>query len=108
MQRKSPSTELVAPASAAADSASVVVPEAGAPVTRTPAEWAEVYFPSSGSGRQHPELWRYASASQLHSWASYEARTGKEVKLTAAEFRAAVNAVNDFKPAQSADYRTRS
>ena len=110
MQRKSPSTELVAPpASAAADAeSSVVVPDAGASVTRTPAEWAEVYFPASATGRDHPELWRTASAAQLHGWVHYEARTGKTVKLTAAEYRSAVNSVNDFKPHQAADYRTRS
>jgi len=108
--RKSPSTELVATnASAAADAeSSVVVPDAGATNVRSPAEWAEVYFPASGTGRDHPELWRSASASQLNGWAAYEARTGKQVKLTAAEYRGAINLVNDFKPHQAADYRDRS
>jgi hypothetical protein len=110
MQRKSPSTELVAShASAAADAeSSVVVPDAGATIVRSPTEWAEVYFPASGTGRDHPELWRSASASQLNGWAAYEARTGKRVKLTAADYRGAVNSVNDFKPHAPADHRSRS
>ena len=109
---KSPSTEPVdyPVASAATDASSVAVPNAGALVTQPPAKWAEVYYPASDRGRQHPDLWKHASASQLHGWNAYEARTGKQVLLTAADYEKAVAAVsgNDFKPCTEADYRTRS
>ena len=112
--RRTPSTEQVEPAaSAAADadtSASAVVPNAGATVTRTPAEWAEATFPVSERGRMHPDLWKHASAAQLHGWAAYEARTGKPVQLTAAEYEGAVAAASgkELQPHEAADYRTRS
>lgn len=113
--RRTPSTEQVehpdASATADADtSASAVVPNAGATVTRTPAEWAEANFPSSDRGRMHPDRWKHAAASQLHGWAAYEARTGKQVQLTAEQYQSAVAAVsgNEFTAHQAADYRTRS
>ncbi len=110
---KTPSTDPVetpAIASAAAEYASAVVPNAGAVATRSPAQWAEVYFPASERGRMHPELWKHASASQLHGWLAYEARTGKQVLLTAEQYEKATAAVsgNDFKPSNEADYRSRS
>ncbi len=114
--RKSPSTELVeSEASAAAGAAGdelpvtpVVVPNAGA--TKTPAQWAEVYFPNTGTGRPHDDLWKHAAAEQLHGWAHYFARSNKHPQLTAAEYEGALKAAegNDFKPSQAADYRDRS
>jgi hypothetical protein len=110
---KSPSTNPVESpvVSAATEGVSVVVPNAGtSSVTRSPASWAEVYYPASARGRQHAALWKHAAAMQLHGWAAYEARTGKQVLLTADQYEQAVAAVsgNDFKPHQDADYRTRS
>lgn len=111
MASKSPSTHPVeyTGASAAAGLASAVVPNA-VTSTRSPAKWAEVYFPASERGRQNPDLWKHAAAVQLHAWNAYAARTGKEVLLTADQYEKAVAAVsgNDFKPCVEADYRTRS
>ena len=103
---KSPSTFPVASPLAAADSQSLAAP----PVTMSPEKWAEVYFPSSARGRQHPDLWKHASAVQLHGWAAYVARTGKPVELTAEQYEKATAAVSgsDFKPHTEADYRSRS
>jgi hypothetical protein len=109
---KSPSTHSVESpvVSAATEGVSVVVPNADAPVTRSPEKWAEVYFPASERGRLHNQLWKHAAAMQLHGWAAYAARTGKPVLLTAQQYEKAVAAVsgNDFKPHHDADYRTRS
>lgn len=94
---------------AAADSASAVVPNAGT-TTRSPAQWAEVYFPASGTGRLHDDLWKHSATEMLHGWKHYEARTGKPVMLTKELYEAAIAAVsgNDFKPHEAADYRSKS
>jgi len=110
---KSPSTdpvEIPTAASAAVDAASAVVPNAGAAAPKSPEEWAEVYFPASASGRNNVDLWKHASADQLHGWRAYAVRTGKPVLLTADQYEKATAAVsgNDFKPCTEADYRSRS
>lgn len=110
---KAPPTEQVdlsdAPPAAATVSAESPS-QAGALVTRSPEQWAEVFYPASDRGRQHDELWKHACASQAHGWRAYEARTGKQVLLTAEVYASACAAVssNDFRPHPAADYRTRS
>jgi len=102
---KSPSTFPVESPPGVADSQSQT-----SVTTNTPEKWAEVYFPSSARGRQHPDLWKHASAMQLHGWAAFVARTGKPVELTAEQYEKATAAVSgsDFKPHTEADYRSRS
>lgn len=107
---KSPSTDLV-DSPVAVDVADSHSQQSPAPiVTRTPEEWAEVYFPATATGRQHAELWKHASAVQMHGWNAYEARSGKKAQLTAALYESAVTAVsaNNFKAHPEADYRSRS
>lgn len=95
--------------SAPADSASAVVQSVES-TTRSPAQWAEVYFPASGTGRLHDDLWKHSATEMLHGWKHYEARTGKPVLLTKELYEAAIAAVsgNDFKPHEAADYRSKS
>lgn len=104
---KTPSTLLVD--SSPLVSADSQVAEANT-VTRTPEQWAEILYPASDKGRQHPELWKHAAAAQLHAWGAYVARTGKTVTLTAADYEKALEAAssNDLTPHSEADYRTRS
>lgn len=109
---KTPSTaevEQTAP-SAAADSASAVVPNADEVVTRSPKQWAEVYFPNTPSGRLHEDAWKHSAAAVAHGWNHYVVRTGKLVQLTAAQYEAAIAAVsgNNSTPAPAADYRSKS
>lgn len=108
---KTPSTvpvDSIAP-SAPADSASAVVPNADN-ATRSPAQWAEVYFPASYTGRLNDELWKHDVAAQMHGWAHYFARTGKPVLLSKSQYEGAIAAVsgNESKPHDAADYRSRS
>jgi len=110
---KTPPTEQVdtsdVPQSAAtvsADSPS----QGGASPTRTPAQWAEVFYPMSDRGRLHPERWKHASAEQLHGWPAYEARSGIAPQLTSEQYAAACDAAasDQLKPHPAADYRSRS
>lgn len=113
--RKSPSTEQMehpdASASAAdASSLPSVAHNADAPVTRTPAKWAEAKFPATDTGRLHPDRWKHSAAAAMHGWGYYVERTGKQVQLTAADYDAALDSASGstFKPHPAADYRTRS
>lgn len=70
-------------------------------------KWAEIYFPASGSGRQHDELWKHAAAAQLHGWEEYRHQNAKPLELSEADYKAALAAAcsNDLKPHPAADCR---
>jgi hypothetical protein len=77
--------------------------------TRTPAQWAETFFPASHSGRMHAGRWQHSAAEALHGWRAYESRTGSPVLLDQQTYEAAIAATsgNDFRPHPAADYRTK-
>lgn len=110
---KTPPTDQVDTSDApqTADTVSADSPsQGGSSNARTPAQWAEVFYPTSDRGRLHPDFWKHASAEQMHGWRAYEARTGKSVMLASDVYAAACEAVsgNDFRPHPAADYRSRS
>ena len=96
------------PVTTVADDQSPPNSSASESLTRPPAEWAEIYFPWSPTGRQHPELWKHAASDQKHGWSLYAMRTGQPAQLTAAQYEAAIAAVDDREPHAEADYRDRS
>lgn len=105
---KTPSTLPVeSPPIAAEQTASL-----GTVTSQEPERWAEVYFPEGDRGllRIHPDAWKHAAAAQLHGWAAYKERTGKAVKLTAADYEKAIEAAAspELKPHAAADYRSRN
>lgn len=65
---------------------------------RTPDAWARELFPSSKSGRPHPELWRHAGAEALHRWKAHEHHAGKPIELSRADYDAALEAAAQPEP----------
>ena len=93
------------PKTPAAADGGAVAPKA----TRTPAQWADVLFPHSPTGRYHADRWKHSAAETLHGWRAYESRTGSLVLLDQQTYEAAIAATssNDFRPHPAADYRTK-
>ena len=75
--------------------------------TRTPAQWADLLFPASHSGRLHADYWKHAAAESLHGWRAYASRTGQPVLIDKHTYEAAIAATssNDFRPHPAADFR---
>jgi hypothetical protein len=80
------------------DSAEAPPSDDHAPATRgplgTPSEWRAANFPAAPSGRPHPERWRHAAADALHGWTYHEHHYAGEVKISEADYKAALQAAS--------------
>lgn len=59
---------------------------------RAPNEWADVLFPAGDNGRQHPARFKHGAAAALHGWDLHQYNTGEPMKLSRADYEAAIQA----------------
>lgn len=55
-------------------------------------EWCRVVFPRPPSGRENRHLWRHSAAATLHGWQQHEHHTGSPMRLSRADYEAAITA----------------
>lgn len=68
------------------------------PSLKTPDEWQKTLFPASERGAPHPEAWKHGAAAALHGWELHAYHTGQPMRLSEADYRAALEAAVTFQP----------
>jgi hypothetical protein len=76
-------------------------------VTKTPSQWAEVFYPAHGPKRLHDDAWKHAAAASLHGWWQCLRVSGAEMQLSREDYEAAITAASGstFKPHADACFR---
>lgn len=64
--------------------------------TRPPNEWREALFPTSARGTPHPDGWKHGAAAALHGWLLHEHHAGEPMRLSEADYRAALDAASNL------------
>ena len=72
----------------------VAVPQPDA--TRPVDDWRAAKFPPSKSGRPHPDLYMHAAAAALHGWAPHAHHANQPMKLSEADYDAALKAASSM------------
>lgn len=59
---------------------------------QTPSAWQKARFPDSDRGRPHPDRFKHGAAAALHGWDLHAYHTGEELRLSEADYDAALTA----------------